>query len=296
MLKQFYLIFFTITLVVLQYPFHSYASSTPAEVYFDSQTENVKPGDSFKVNVYVNNYIDLVGVSVDFNYDDTLVIPVSAEPGNLFGTSVNLNEATDMTAESFYSSAINSDKSEIIFFNVLNIVDKTAGIDDTTTERELFTTLTFQAKDGFTSDTFQLSVTDSRTTYTSTNANVLIEMYDYAEQPIPFNSAIKGEIDTITIPENHMLYDVNRDGKVNVTDYTFILYYIENKQDIKTQIPKMVIDFDNRTVSTEEINKSVYTYDVNMDGKVNVTDYTFILYYIENKQDIKTHFPIYQFK
>ncbi|WP_102348285.1 Ig-like domain-containing protein [Bacillus sp. Marseille-P3661] len=93
----------------------------------------------------------------------------------------------------------------------------------------------------------------------------------------------------IPIPENHYVYDVNRDGNIDITDGSMILYWLTNEMDIQNQIPSItVID---RSIDYGELDELRYFYDVNLDGDINVTDYTTVLFWLTNEMDIQTQRP-----
>lgn len=83
----------------------------------------------------------------------------------------------------------------------------------------------------------------------------------------------------IEVPEGYNVYDVNRDGTVNVSDYTQVLLRILEKH------RKAPIPFDeSRRVLISDITDDMNFYDVNLDGTVNVSDYTQVLLRILEKQ------------
>jgi hypothetical protein len=96
---------------------------------------------------------------------------------------------------------------------------------------------------------------------------------------------------TITIPANHRVYDVNRNGEVDLSDATTILYHINNVQDIRNRKPGIPVNRQTREVLISDITPDMNFYDVNLDGEVNLSDYTAVLFYINNTQDIRTRIP-----
>lgn len=98
------------------------------------------------------------------------------------------------------------------------------------------------------------------------------------------------KVDYIQIPNDYFVYDVNRDGKVNITDYSQILFYIGNIENTREVAPQILFD-SNRKVLVDELADNQNFYNVNLAGQVNITDYSQVLFYIANLEDTRYVIP-----
>lgn len=125
-------IFLSLTLslaLILTNVFTAFAITNPI-VYADDIS--VKAGNTIKIPVRISNNTGLAGVKLSFNYDDTKLIPMSVEAGNVFTGGLQDNIEGDAQAGSFNvywasSTGENVTSNGILFYINFKVDDSAYG-------------------------------------------------------------------------------------------------------------------------------------------------------------------------